>query len=452
MRLGDMLSSEARAALVVFLGLLPIYLLTVRTNPYVMSPDPVGVSGSAWSLAHHGTPVLPRDTSAWHVWLIRTGGGAQEGLVSNREPGLVGLGAIAYLFAPGASIRDVTPPSVLAAVLTAAAMAVLSLVFARFVGRRTAVAAALLAGLGTSSWGVSSSALWPHSPDQLFLALALLSASAGSAVGGGLSYALAITVRPPLAVAAAVQGLWRSWTQRSVRPAAVVGGLSAVGLAVVLAYSAAFWRGGLDSGYVDAGSGFVSTFFDIGPAAWLSLVVNITMTLVEPSRGVLPGSAFLLLLLPGLPAAWRRAPAWVRSGAVGGAIYMLIQLKANRYSGGEQFWSYRYPLEAFTLASPLLLLAWREWTARSSVRRAYFSVLASLSITVQALGAFSYPALHMGAGRPNPWLPGDQPWVAVAVVAAGAIATLVVFIRTRSGVSVGAQPKAKVLVDGSDAR
>jgi hypothetical protein len=385
------------------------------------------------------------------VWLIRTGDAAHQGLVSNREPGLIGLGAISYLAAPGASIRDVAPASMLAAVLTAAAMGVLSVVFARFVRRRTAVAAAFLAGLGTTSWGVSSSALWPHSPDQLFLALALLSASAGSALGGGLSYALAITVRPPLAVAAAVHGVWRSWTHRSVRPAAIVGGLSVVGLGVVLAYSAAFWRGGLDSQYVDAGSGFVSTFFDVGPEAWLSLLVNITMTLVEPSRGVLPGSVFVVLLLPGLPAAWRRAPAWVRSAAVGGALYMLIQLKANRYSGGEQFWSYRYPLEALTLAAPLLLLAWREWTSRTNVRRAYFCVLASLSVSVQALGAVSYPALHMAAGRPNAWLPGDQPWMAVSVVAAGALSALLVFTRTRSGPHVGGQRTADITTDRSTA-
>jgi hypothetical protein len=413
--------------LVVFLGLLPVYLLTIHTNPLVMSPDPVGVSGSAWSVARSGTPVLQPGSPAWDVWLIPAGNGA--GLVSNREPGLVALGALSYLFAPATPIRDVTPVSVMAALLSAAAMGVLAAVFHRLVSRRAAIAGAFLAGLGTTTWSVSSTALWPHSPDQLFLALTLLTGCLGSSLGVGAAYALAITVRPPLAAVAAVHGLWHAARTRSLRPLLVIGSISAAGLGAVLLYSDIFWRGGLDSQYVDAGSGFTSAFVDIRPQAWLSFARNIALTVVSPSRGVLAGSMFLLLLVPGLAAAWRVAPTWVRSATVGALVYMAIQLKANRYDGGYQFWSYRYPLEALTLAAPLLVLAWREWTSRTVRRRAYFVALSALSVTVQALGAVSYPALRMGLGRPNPWLPGDHPLCAIAILGAGAVAAFTLFVR-----------------------
>jgi hypothetical protein len=415
---------------VVFLGLLPIYLLTIHTNPLIMSPDPVGVSGSAWSVARSGTPVLQPGSPAWDVWLIPTGNGA--GLVSNREPGLVALGALSYLFAPAAPIRDVTPLSVMAALLSAAAMGVLAAAFHRLVSRRVAIAGAFLAGLGTTTWSVSSTALWPHSPDQLFLALTLLTGCLGTSVGAGVAYALAITVRPPVAAVAPVHGMWHAARARSLRPTLVIGSISAAGLAAVLLYSHIFWRGGLDSQYVDAGSGFTSSFVDVRPQAWLGFLRNIALTVVSPSRGVLSGSMFLLLLVPGLAAAWRVAPPWVRSATVGGLVYLAIQLKANRYDGGYQFWSYRYPLETLTLAAPLLVLAWKEWTSKTVRRRAYFLVLSVLSVTVQALGAVSYPALRMGLGRPNPWLPGDHPAFAVAILGAGAVAAFIVFVRVVS--------------------
>ena len=99
-------------------------------------------------------------------------------------------------------------------------------------------------------------------------------------------------------------------------------------------------------------------------------------------------SPFLILLIPGLPAAWRKAPAWVRGSAIGGVAYLLLQLKANRYSGGDSFWGYRYPLEMLAASAPLLLLAYTEWVRhRSDLLRRVFMYTVVASIVLTATGA-----------------------------------------------------------------
>ncbi|NNC41124.1 MAG: hypothetical protein HKN95_10570, partial [Acidimicrobiia bacterium] len=104
-------------------------------------------------------------------------------------------------------------------------------------------------------------------------------------------------------------------------------------------------------------------------------------------RGFLLWSPFLLVLIPGLRAAWKAAPAWVRGSALGGLVYLLVQYKANRFSGGGGFFTYRYPLEALTAAAPLLYLSYREWVApRPRIGKA-FVALSSASIVVHGLGS-----------------------------------------------------------------
>lgn len=67
---------------------------------------------------------------------------------------------------------------------------------------------------------------------------------------------------------------------------------------------------------------------------------------------------------------------------------MLVHLWLNRQSGGLAH-NYRYPLAMLTLAAPLLLLAYREWVARSGSRvKRYFATAVVLSVTIQAAEAW----------------------------------------------------------------
>jgi alpha-1,2-mannosyltransferase len=113
---------------------------------------------------------------------------------------------------------------------------------------------------------------------------------------------------------------------------------------------------------------------------------NILSSFVDPARGLFVYSPFLLLLIPGLPSAWRDSPWWVRGAAVGGVIYLLVQLKANRFTGGGGFFSYRYPLEALTAWAPLLVVAYERWAGRRPFAQKAFIVLVAYSVLLQAFG------------------------------------------------------------------
>ena len=68
-------------------------------------------------------------------------------------------------------------------------------------------------------------------------------------------------------------------------------------------------------------------------------------------------------------------------------MYLLFQYKANRYTGGSGFATYRYPLEALTAAAPVLLLSYTEWVAERPTAVRIFRALAMVSVV--AHGAFA---------------------------------------------------------------
>ena len=116
----------------------------------------------------------------------------------------------------------------------------------------------------------------------------------------------------------------------------------------------------------------------------LSYVRNIGGGLVDPVRGLLALSPFIALAIVGLTRVWRRVPAALMGGAIGGALYLLIQWKANyRFSGGTQFIGYRYPLEAIAAAAPALYLAW-EWIARRKLTRLAFTLATTYTLALYA--------------------------------------------------------------------
>lgn len=425
------LTHSARAAwLAVFVPVLLLYLITLRTDGATMISDTVSVTPTAWQLAHTGSPRIPVGTPTWDAWLIPS---SQGHVISNREPGLIGLAAIFYLIMPWTSISDVMPASLAASLVTAAAVATLGLVARRLLSPAAAVTAALVAGTATATWPVSGTSLFPHGPDQLYIAIALLAVAATRFAWAGFAYGLAILTRPPLGVAAAVIGMWHTIRKRSPWPALAVAVPAALGLGVFLWYSARFWGGGLQSQYMAANNGdFSGRFLDIRPRAWADLFGNVVGTLVSPGRGILIGSPFLIVLAFGIRPAWRAAPSWVRSAAIAGLTYLFVQLKANRFQGGAPYWGYRYPLETLTLLFPLFVLAFREYVLTTNRRRATFAALTVFAVSWQAVGAFCFRT--NGPKGTVVWLftdlqqaISDHPIASVTLLAVGYLLAAVVF-------------------------
>jgi len=278
-------------------------------------------------------------------------------------------------------VPPVAPAAIASALSVALAMGFLALTFRRFTGPRLALGAAYLAGLGTTAWSVAADALWQHGPGMMWIALGLV-LCVDHLLSSGLAFGAAILTRPHAALIPAATGLYQSIKQRSVRPAVWIGLGSAAGLALLVVINNALF------GEPSISGGYPSTFreqalsFDVPHFLW-----NVLGALFGPLHGLLIWSPFLIVLVPGLRAAWRAAPGWVRGASLGGVLYLLLQLKANRYSGGGGFAAYRYPLEALTAAAPLLLLAYTEWVAKRPRAARLFSFTVKASICIHAVYA-----------------------------------------------------------------
>lgn len=370
----------ALGLLLVVAPLLLIYLITANTGPNQVN-DTVATAVPAHTLAWEGTATLD-EYAGRNAWFMEFDGR----VVSNRHPGTILL-AVPFYRVLGGPELSFAPGAVTAALVAALAMGVLYLVLRRVVSPSTAMAGALVAGLATSTWSVSADALWNHGPDQLWLGLGLLGLAAGRYLPAGLAFGLALLTRPHTGVVAAVAGLHRSLAERRIWPAVAIAATTALGLAAFLWYGhVVFGQASLTGGHSGTAAGRVLGSAGLaGEAA--RLAENVAGTLVSPNRGILTLSPFLLLLLPGLPAAWRAAPGWVRSAALAGATYMLVQLRVNYFDGGLNLFAYRLPLEMLTMAAPLLVLSYRGWVAGHTRRVQAFWTLVALSVAIQFLGA-----------------------------------------------------------------
>ena len=297
---------------------------------------------------------------------------------------LVTIGSTARPDLPRAEILrpPLGPAAITASWVVAAAIGLLGVVFRRLGGgSRMALIAAYVAGLGTSAWSVAADQLWQHGPGMLWIALAAVLAERHT-LASGFAYGAAVLTRPPTALIAATTGLYRAWRDRSLRPALLVGIGAIVGLGLFMAYNnLIFGSPSLSAGY---GPGFQDQALSGDLVAYAK---NIFLGAFSATRGFLIWSPFLLVLIPGLRAAWKAAPAWVRGSALGGLLYLLIQYKANRYSGGAGFFAYRYPLEALTAAAPLLYLSYKEWVAPRPKASRVFEFTAKASFVMHAVGA-----------------------------------------------------------------
>lgn len=391
-----------RLFMVVAGPLFVLYLLTATwTLPYnidaftnVLTAHEIGVSGDVY-LDDYAALAVP-DYIGNISWVVPTGEGS---FASQYPPGAAVLAAPLYAVWPGGldviqakgnnieappveiAMPPLGPAAITAALATAVAIGLLSLVFLRLSDTRSALIGALVAGLATSAWSVAADKLWLHTGDMLWLAVATYLV-ANQEIWAGFGYGMAILTRPHTALISAATGLGKAVSQRSIRPVIRIGIGSAAGLAGLVVFNQiVFGSASILGGY---GSAFNERAASLNLIDYLG---NVSLALVHPVRGLLVYSPFLLVLVPGLRRAWQVAPAWVKGSAVGGVLYLLLQLKANRYSGGAGFWAYRYPIEMLVAAAPLLFLAYTRWVADRPRAVRIFIWATMLSVGLQGVGA-----------------------------------------------------------------
>ena len=383
---------DRRAALVLLLLVLGVYLFTGQTT-VSQNNDSRAAALAAWSLGTHGTVALPDgwdpESVSWHAE------GADGRLYVNRFPGVILWGAPFYAVSGlitgdrGTPVHphliDYRPAAVAAATATALGVLVSFWLFRRLTDRRTAVAAALVLAFATSVWSISGTALWTHGVTHLMLALGMVGVARERQAGAGLAYAFAVFTRPQTAIVPAVVGVWEGAHRRRLRPVVVLGVTSVLGLIGMVAYSRTIFGTWMPiSGY---GSYGVTNIVETGP---FEQGRRLVLAFVDPRRGLLLYAPFLLLLVPGLRAAWRSAPPWVRSSAVAGVAYFLVQLRVNDFDGGTYFIAYRLPIEMLVLTAPLLVLSYDRFVRRNMARITGFVVLVAVAAFWQVVGVVHY--------------------------------------------------------------
>jgi len=424
---------QNRVSWLLFFGTLAVFFFTANRSTVFFANDTIYVAQPAWTLGFGGSLNIDQfSESTVANWTILFDGHKR----SDRFPGAI-LFTVPFYAVAHSNVFSVVPSALAAAVACSAAVVILHRLLLNLVSARTALAASLLFAFATSIWTVASDAIWSEGPTILALALATWALTKQSWVLAGLGYAFAILSRPHTAVFAAVAGLWEGITRRSWAPILKIGAVSVLGFVGLLIWNK------LNSGQWDIFPGSYGRRIESatlvtsgGQAQGSEWGKDYLATFFSPLRGLFVYSPFLLLLLPGLVRAWRVAPPWVRSTAVGGVAYLVVQLAGNSWLGGQGFFGYRLILPSLFAWWPLLTLAWQQWTVKASWSRYAFYGLAAISMWWFAQGSLVFRLDDVNADSVfyttwSSWqagriigFAGPFGWVAAAVFV-GALAFLV---------------------------
>ena len=388
-----------------FFVFVPLAILYIATASYGFGYhiDPFTNAVAGWHIGMTGSVVMPDYEEAIEPeqfgnigWFVES----PRGPVPQYPPGAALLAAPLYRLAnqplksalvsghnnPDAeeislNIPSFVPATIAAALATAAAMGFFASTIP-FVGGTVinGVAVGYVGGIATTMWTVGSDALWQHGPAAMWIALAVFLAARANLIWSGLAFGAAILTRPHVAVVAFGVGVFAVITRRSFTPAIKVGLGASLGLGTLLWYNWWVWEKlTISGGYGDV---FVNRAVS---GRWIAYLENISGALFDTSHGLLTYSPFLILLVPGLREAWKHAPDWAKGAAVGGVFYLLIQLKANRFSGGEGFVGYRYPLETLAASGTILFLSYRHWVREKRLVRLALWMAISLAVILQVV-------------------------------------------------------------------
>ena len=269
--------------------------------------------------------------------------------------------------------------------LTASLLAALSasLLYLLLLRRAKASIALLLTvayAFGTTTWVISSQALWQHGLAGLLVIGALLFLTAPCtlprALATGLLLGLIAANRPPDVILGAALGIYALvWAGR--RRAVLLSAAAALPMLLVLFYN--FIAAG------NAGGGYGM----IGKAQFFAhpLFAGAAGLLVSPTRGLLVYSPFFVFLA----LAWRHVPRDRKERgltlAMTIAVILQIALYAKADWRGGMSWGPRYMTDLLPF---LIWILVPVVTALQSVGWMVFRILIGVSIVLQALGAFTY--------------------------------------------------------------
>ena len=410
---------RASPGFIIFSAVLIVFLANGRT---ISGGDSVPAKNLPLSILEHGNFYLDQLKTAGEKkipYYLRESGGHY---VSDYP---VGAALMALPFYAPSIVCRVSPSSrvfselekVSAATIVALSAWLLYLAAARVTANWMAILLTLIYALGTTSFSVSSQALWQHGPAQLALAAAiycLVRARDDPRWAGyaGLPLAFQVITRPVDALIAAPLGLYVLVSYR--REIWMFMATAIPPLLFQLWYNAAYF-----------GTPFRIQFFTQSASAggqrvpsagfWATpLADGLTLVILSPGRGLLFYSPIFALAFIGLALAWRRnGDVLLRYLGVGAVLSILIVAKWHSSSGGESF-------GPRLLADLTPIMAFASFPLADGIRNrralaAAFAVLTAWSITANSFGAFigSRGWNRWALGNPDTrlWLWGDNPVV-----------------------------------------
>jgi hypothetical protein len=330
--------------------------------------------------------VVAQGRGSTAFWIVKTADGQSVSLYPVVVPTLIAplyLPAVAYLDWRGWTDDRLDHVAIIMEKLTSSCIAALSvallyLLLRRRASERVAVLLTVAYAFGTTTWVISSQALWQHGMGQLLLIVCLLVLTAEcttiKALAAGLFLGLLATNRPPDALLAAALGVYGLfWARRRIWLLAV-GSTLPIGLVVFYNLHV---TGNIAGAYGLMGK---PSFFQH------DLFYGIAGILFSPMRGLFVFSPFLLFLaLIGPHLKSRREPGLTLAMLVCVFLQIILYAKADWRAGIS--WGPRY------MTDLLPILVWLLAPAVSSLRtfgRVCFIATVVVSGTIEGIGAFCY--------------------------------------------------------------
>jgi hypothetical protein len=271
-----------------------------------------------------------------------------------------------------------------ASFLAALSVGVLYLALRKVSSRRTSLLLALVYGVASSTWSISSQSLYRQGFTELGFALLLCallrdSESPGYAFWVGGATALLVLNAPhyvPFAVLLGVFFLLRQPRRLWLFcvPLVIAGGLA-------LAYNLQYF-GSIFGPHALPGSGSRPTLY----YSWDGFAGE----LISPSRGLLIFMPWVAFALWGCVRAWRENKfGWERYLILGMAIVFGLHARLGSWWGGMCFGP-RYLTDFLPLLAFFILPVWKEVQGRSALRIAFGGAVV-VAMWVQIVGACYYP-------------------------------------------------------------
>ncbi|HSS50246.1 MAG TPA: hypothetical protein VLX28_15010 [Thermoanaerobaculia bacterium] len=385
---------ELRASLLIGLCCLLVYNANLRAisagDAYPARYLPFSIWRYHSVLLDPIAPLTAQGRGGTAFWMVPVSGGHTISLYPLVLPVLIAplyLPAVAYLHLRGWTDGRLDHLARIMEKLSASLMAALSAALLYLLLRRRAAApVALLLTLayafGTTTWVISSQALWQHGMAELLVIGLLLlltgPCTAPRALAAGLLCGLIAGNRPPDVILAAALGAYGLfWAGRR---AALLAAGAALPMGLVLLYNLGV------AGHFAGGYGLMGKprFFHH------DLLSGLGGLLFSPTRGLLVFSPFLLFLV----LAWRHLPhgrsqrgerGLTLAMSAGVALQLLLYAKADWRAGVS--WGPRY------MTDLLPLLLWMLVPVVAALRglgRVCFLIAVGAAVAIEAIGAFWY--------------------------------------------------------------